>query len=161
MCNHDLRTSPETSSVLALNGSAPSVSVLNDFPSTVSIVHDLASGTSPGDDVVPIPPGLGVRVSFDGANHVVTLSGELDVRTRQLAENACLTGHGLAVVVDMSELSFMDCCGYAGLIAIRRALLAEGGSLTLTNQSGQPARLLALLGTAESMRQVESASTTR
>ena len=126
--------------------SAPSASVLEDFASSVSLVDDLA----------PSESTLRVSVSVDGANHVVNVSGELDVRTRQLVEQACLSGHDLAVVVDMSELAFMDCCGYAGLIGIRRALLAAGGSLTLTNQSGQPARLLALLGASESMRQVET-----
>jgi anti-anti-sigma factor len=126
--------------------SAPTASVLEDFAPSASLVDDLA----------PSENTLRVRVSVDGENHVVNVSGELDVRTRQLVEQTCLTGHNLAVVVDMAGLTFMDCCGYAGLIGIRRALLAAGGSLTLANQSGQPARLLALLGAAESIRQVET-----
>ena len=48
---------------------------------------------------------------------------------------ACRAGR-TAVVVEMSEMTFMDCSGYGGLVAIRRALLERGGSLTLTNQSG-------------------------
>jgi anti-anti-sigma factor len=125
VCIHDLRASPGTLSVSTLNESAP--------------------GT----------PVLDVSVSIDGGNHVVNVSGELDVRTRQVVEQACLTGHDLTVVVEMSELTFMDCCGYAGLVAIRRALLERGGSLTLTNQVGQPARLLDLLDAAESARLAE------
>jgi anti-anti-sigma factor len=122
--NHDLSASLGTLSVSTLNESAPGVPVLD------------------------------VSVSTVGADHVVSISGELDVRTRQLVEQACLAGHDL-VVVEMSELTFMDCCGYAGLVAIRRALLARGGSLTLTNQVGQPARLMALLDVTESARHAE------
>jgi anti-anti-sigma factor len=125
VCNHDLRASVGTLSV----------STLNESPLGA--------------------PALIASVSIDGDNHVVIVSGELDVRTRQLVEQACLTGQDLAVVVEMSDLTFMDCCGYAGLVAIRRALLARGGSLTLSNQTGQPARLLALLGAAESARHAE------
>jgi len=125
VCNHDLRVSHGTLSVSTLNESAPGAPVLD------------------------------VSVSIDGPNHVVNVSGELDVRTRQAVEQACLTGHDLAVVVEMSGLTFMDCCGYAGLVAIRRALLERGGSLTLTNQVGQPARLLDLLGATESARIAE------
>ena len=132
VCNHDLRASPGTLSVSTLDEPAHSA---RTAASTAFCVD--------------------VSVSTDGENHVVNVSGELDVRTRQLVEQACLTGHDLAVVVEMSELTFMDCCGYAGLVAIRRALLERGGSLTLTNQVGQPARLLALLGAAESARHAE------
>ncbi len=130
MSNHDVRASSGTLSVSTRNESAPS------------------------------PPVLDVSVSIDGESHVVNVSGELDVRTRQMLEHACLEGRHLAVVVDMSELTFMDCCGYAGLVAIRRALLERGGSLTLTDQHGQPARLMELLGAAESSRAVEHGATT-
>jgi anti-anti-sigma factor len=144
--NHDLRTSDETLSVSSLNG----------LPTIVSIPIGVAPNGSPVDELASSASNLRLRVSTDGGNHLVDVAGELDVRTRQLVEHACLTGHELSVVVDMSELTFMDCCGYAGLIAIRRALLAQGGSLTLTNQSGQPARLLDLLGAAELIRRVET-----
>ena len=135
MSNHDLRANPGTLSVSTL-----------DEPR-----HNVPAWNAPAPTVL----ALNVSVSTDAANHVVNVSGELDVRTRHLVEQACLTGRDLAVVVEMSELTFMDCCGYAGLVAIRRALLERGGSLTLTNQVGQPARLLALLGAAESARHAE------
>lgn len=91
-------------------------------------------------------PLLRVRVSIDGGQHVVNVSGELDADTRHVVEQACLAGDDAAVVVDMADLTFMDCCGYGGLIAARRALQERGGSLTVSNQAGQPARLMALLG---------------
>jgi anti-anti-sigma factor len=94
---------------------------------------------------------LDVFVSADVGHHVVNVSGELDVGTRDVVEQACLAGDDVAVVVEMAELTFMDCCGYAGLLAARRLLQAHGGSLTLSHQAGQPARLLALLGAVESV----------
>ena len=63
-----------------------------------------------------------------------------------VVEQACVAGDVVAVVVEMAELTFMDCCGYAGLVAARRVLQEHGGSLTLRHEVGQPARLLAMLG---------------
>jgi anti-anti-sigma factor len=101
--------------------------------------HDL--GTS--------PPPLNVSVSVDGENHVVNVSGSLDMGTRDFVEQACLAGDDMAVVVEMADLTFMDCRGYGALLAARRTIQERGGSLTLSNQVGQPARLLSLLGAVE------------
>jgi anti-anti-sigma factor len=60
------------------------------------------------------------------------------------------------VVIEMSALTFMDCCGYAGLVAARRVLEERGGSLTFSNQEGQPARLLVMLGAVDAVRAMES-----
>jgi len=77
------------------------------------------------------------------------VSGELDVATRAQVRDACLTGRGNSVVVEMAELTFMDCSGYGGLVAARRILEADGGSLKLRHQTGQPAELLELLARLE------------
>ena len=100
-------------------------------------------------DLRTSPPALTVSVSADGGNHVVNVSGELDMGTRDSVEQACLAGDDLAVVVEMAELTFMDCRGYGGLVEARRVIQARGGSLTLSNHVGQPARLLMLLGAVE------------
>ena len=109
--------------------------------------------TSPASLIVPT---LNVHVSMDGGKHVINVSGELDVRTRQYVEQACTEGDDPVVVIEMSELTFMDCCGYAGLVAARRQLQDRGGSLTLSNQGGQPARLLMLLGAVDAVRVMET-----
>lgn len=107
-------------------------------------------------------PSLNVHVSTVGGKHVVNLSGELDVRTRHFVEQACVAGDVVAVVVEMAGLTFMDCCGYAGLVAARRVLQEHGGSLTLRHEVGQPARLLAMLGVVDAVRAMESnGATTR
>ena len=65
--------------------------------------------------------------------------------SRNIVRRACLAGRRTAVVVEMSDMTFMDCCGYGGLVAARNDLQNHGGSLTLRNQAGQPAELLTML----------------
>jgi anti-anti-sigma factor len=90
-----------------------------------------------------------LRVSKHRGQRVVQIGGELDVATRVRAHQACLEGRGNNVVVEMADMTFMDCCGYGGLIAARQILQAGGGSLTLNHQTGQPAELLVMLGVLE------------
>ncbi len=95
-------------------------------------------------------PSFTVHVSKHGSHRVVRIGGELDIATRNKAKNACLEGRrGKFVVVEMAGMTFMDCCGYGGLLAARQILLAHGGSLTLNHQTGQPAELLDMLACLE------------
>jgi anti-anti-sigma factor len=89
--------------------------------------------------------GFTLHVSKHGGRRVVEIGGELDIATRNRAHLACLQGRGKFVVVDMADITFMDCCGYGGLVAARQILQAGGGSLTLRHQTGQPAELLDML----------------
>ena len=91
-----------------------------------------------------------LSISRDGGCRVVQIGGELDVATRNLVRRACLSGRRKTVVVEMGEMTFMDCCGYGGLVTARLALQEDGGSLTLRNQAGQPAELLTMLETLHS-----------
>jgi anti-sigma B factor antagonist len=77
---------------------------------------------------------------------VVALTGELDIATRQVAYDACVTSESRDIVVDLGAVSFMDCSGYGALMAARAEFGRRGGSLTLRNARGEPARLLLLLG---------------
>jgi anti-anti-sigma factor len=86
-----------------------------------------------------------VNVSRNGRHRVVEITGELDVASRNVVQRACMAGRRKAVVVEMADMTFMDCCGYGGLLAARRVLQSHGGSLTLRNQTGQPAELLDML----------------
>ncbi len=102
-------------------------------------------------DASPDDPRITVRVSRSGRRgRVVQIGGELDVASRGQVHRACLTGRRNEVVVEMTEMTFMDCCGYGGLVAARQTLRRHGGSLTLRNQSGQPAELLAMITKLES-----------
>jgi anti-anti-sigma factor len=86
-----------------------------------------------------------LRVFKRRGRRVVQIGGELDIATRSRARRACLDGRAKDVVVDMAGMTFMDCCGYSGLVAARQILQAEGGSLTLNHQNGQPAEFLVML----------------
>jgi anti-anti-sigma factor len=90
-----------------------------------------------------------LSVSRRGTHRVVQVVGELDVGTRERVRQACVTGRRRVVVVEMADITFMDCCGYGALVAARGALQANGGSLTLRNQKGQPADLLTMLSLLE------------
>ena len=103
------------------------------------------AGLRPSPVVDPDDVGFTVASSTDGLCRVVRFAGELDLLTCHVANRACLEGDRIAVMVDLAETTFMDCCGYGGLVAARLVLEQRGGSLTVRNQTGQPARLLALL----------------
>jgi len=103
-----------------------------------------ATMTSTADDLP-----FSLSISRDGRYRVVQIGGELDLVTRNLARRACLAGRRKTVVVEMGDITFMDCCGYGGLVAARVALQHDGGSLTLRSQAGQPAELLTMLAALE------------
>jgi anti-anti-sigma factor len=86
---------------------------------------------------------LSVCVSDAAGHRLIVASGELDSATCNSLYEACVAGRSGPVTVDLGDVTFMDCRGYSGLAAARTLLEADGCSLTLSNLSGQPARLLA------------------
>jgi anti-anti-sigma factor len=94
---------------------------------------------------LPGDPGFCIRVSEGARGRVVEVIGELDQSNRHLLHDACLGSVDVDVVVDLGDLTFMDCCGYAGFVSVGRALQDRGCSLALGNLKGQPARLLGLI----------------
>jgi anti-anti-sigma factor len=82
-----------------------------------------------------------------GGSHVVCLVGELDVATRRLVSeiadhNSCASD----IVLDLSELEFLDRGGFGAIVQLAKGFALQGRSLWLTGQVGEPARLLGLLG---------------
>ena len=109
-------------------------------------VHEIASHVgSLQYGLDPEQPYLTTRTSVEGHRQVVYLTGELDLHTRSICLQACLTNADSDVDVDISALTFMDCAGYGALIAARGALEQQSRTLTITNSTRQPAHLLALL----------------
>jgi anti-anti-sigma factor len=97
---------------------------------------------------------LGVDVS-DGLRvkrqlGVICVEGELDLATSDLIFEECVAGNTPEVVVDLTQLTFMDCSGYEALAAARSALEGEGRVLTFRNPRGAPAKLLGLIASLES-----------
>jgi len=87
---------------------------------------------------------------LEGGRHVVRVSGELDFGGRDVMIQSCACAdQSLDVVIDLSELTFMDCAGYGALMTARAAVGERGGSLTLANGVGEPTWLIGLIGQLE------------
>lgn len=102
---------------------------------------ELRAGVRPVDGP---NPALIVDVDSDGEDGVVRLRGELDAATRSQVLDLLAPGRP-ATVIDLTELTFLDCSGYRSLVATRLAVEGDGKTLTLRGPVGQPARLLELI----------------
>ena len=77
---------------------------------------------------------------------VLRLVGELDAAVREEVLRSLVDGDQRSVIVDLSQLVFMDCGGYGALVNALNLLDHRGASLTVVNATGQPARLFELVG---------------
>jgi anti-anti-sigma factor len=120
-----------------------------DPPTQHRVAHDCAR-TSPTDaephpDVLPSP---------DHPPAVVALTGELDVLTapdvRRVLQDAGADGD---VVVDLSEVTFIDCSNLGTLLEARNRL---GSRLSLRACSRPVQRLLALTGLCDAFTLVDA-----
>jgi anti-sigma B factor antagonist len=80
---------------------------------------------------------------------VITLRGELDLANKELLEDA--VGEALAarprrVVLDLSELDYLDSTGLAVLIAAKRRVDDGSCELRVVPGTGTVARLFAMTG---------------
>ena len=102
---------------------------------------------------------LVVRTAVDGDSQVVSLCGELDLAnagTAETALEAALGADGAQVIVDMSELEFIDSTGIALLVA---AIGKDGDAARVRFvPSASPAvtRVLELTGLAERLPLAEA-----
>jgi anti-sigma B factor antagonist len=97
---------------------------------------------------VPDEP-LSIQSSTEGATVRVRLTGELDLHTATaLSEHlASLTTQVVeAVVVDVSQLTFLDSSGLRALLSARDELQAVGATLTLQGVGGAVERVLGATG---------------
>jgi len=85
----------------------------------------------------------------------VRLLGEIDVSTieqvRQDLSDAVAGNPGAVVLVDMSEVSFLDSSGVGALITALKAATAEGGALGLRGVQPQGRKVFELTGLARVM----------
>lgn len=92
---------------------------------------------------------LVLEVVNDDGECVVHVAGELDLATRNRLFDTCTARNHLSMVVDLSRLTFMDCCGYGGIVASRKVIESVGRTLTVRGPTGEPARLLELIAHLE------------
>jgi anti-anti-sigma factor len=80
----------------------------------------------------------------------VALRGEVDASTRELLiaalDAAIGTAGAASVVVDLTDLRFMDCFGLSALIRGRQVADAHGVGYTIAHPSGTPLLVLAITG---------------
>ncbi len=93
----------------------------------------------------PVPdPDLSSTGGVDVLPRTFRPAGELDLATRCAIRQACLADGG-DVIVDLSDVSFMDCSAFGGLMAAADDLRNVHCTLSIINPTGQPACLLALI----------------
>jgi len=94
-----------------------------------------------------VDPGTQLSVQPAG-DDVVLVKGELDIRTCDRLEQAAgeLVDRGGRVVFDLSELTFCDSTGLAGLVRLHKRAVAAGGSLVLRSPVSRVRHLLTLTG---------------
>jgi anti-sigma B factor antagonist len=79
--------------------------------------------------------------------HVVALHGELDVVSADGLADGLVEVAGSTVVVDLSDLTFMDCSGIAALVMARNRVLANGlGQLVVTRPGAIVRKTLEAVG---------------
>jgi len=79
---------------------------------------------------------------------LVTLHGDLDMLTvdalRRLLDNACV-GDPQRIVVDLSDVPFVDVLSLSAILATADSLRDRGGALLVRGASGAVRRICALL----------------
>lgn len=81
------------------------------------------------------------------ASLLLRVSGEVDLATAGDLEKALTDAAGSSVVVDLTEVPFMDSTGLNALVNGRRAIMDAGGSIALVvTPESAVARLLDITG---------------
>ena len=98
----------------------------------------------------------GDRGAADGESVTVAVTGELDIATvpRFTARMGELVrrGHFRELVIDLSELTFIDAGGLRALADMRRRVEQQDATLVLEGVPPQMRRLIAIIGPARQFR---------
>jgi anti-sigma B factor antagonist len=107
-----------------------------------------------GQAAVSASAGLTVRdVDADG-EHTLVLAGELDIASAPILEAtvASLCDNGSrAIVLDLSELTFMDSTGLRAVLAADKLCSGNGQRFSLAGASGAVERLFELTGVTQAL----------
>ena len=86
-----------------------------------------------------------IIIESRGDARVVRIAGELDIACADRVLRRCTEDRTQHVVVDLADLTFMDCGGYQAFVAARTALVLRHRTLTLDGAVGEPRRLRELI----------------
>ena len=79
--------------------------------------------------------------------HIVALHGELDIVSAGGLADALVEVAGSTLVVDLSDLTFMDSTGIGALVVARNRIVADGqNQLVLSRPGGIVRRALEIVG---------------
>ena len=84
---------------------------------------------------------LRIRVCDGNDVHIVTLRGELDVFSGDAVFEVLTEIAGSTVIVDLSELTFIDAAGLGAIIAAKNEIERGGNKLELGGASGMVRRV--------------------
>ncbi|MBV8464178.1 MAG: STAS domain-containing protein [Acidimicrobiales bacterium] len=86
------------------------------------------------------------RGEAEGSPVVISVKGEVDLANApELKETLEREGAGRDVVLDLSELAFMDSSAIAVIVQARSDALGDGRTLSIRNPSDRARRLLELV----------------
>ncbi|MEV6898822.1 STAS domain-containing protein [Amycolatopsis sp. NPDC051372] len=99
---------------------------------------------------------FGLRLSHDrvGAVRVVRAAGEVDAATAEMLHEAAMLGGGeepTTLVLDLSEVTFLDSAGLTVLVRVERKQRAQGGSLAVVTRNRAVLRVLEITGLDRSL----------
>jgi len=112
-------------------------------------IRGAAAAASRKGHLMPVSPCLTITIHHCGRRSVLRLQGELDAATEERLR--CAIGSALdrspeLLVVDLSELGFMDCSGLAVLVWAHQRLAGQERELLLTGVQPVVQRLIRLTG---------------
>ncbi|MDP2710588.1 MAG: STAS domain-containing protein [Solirubrobacteraceae bacterium] len=114
---------------------------------------DLVSRTEPSRAEQAFAAGqLGIRSERRGSDHVVALSGELDLATAQGAESelrAAEATDAAQIILDLADLDFIDSTGLQLIIAADARCRAGGPRLRLLPGPPQVQRIFEITATTD------------
>jgi anti-sigma B factor antagonist len=93
--------------------------------------------------------GLTSDVSTHGARTIVSLAGEIDLSNHvalRATLNDLVVGGAVDLVLDLSDVTFMDSTGLGALIGTRRRVHAFGGSLAIVLTNAAIRRVFEITG---------------
>lgn len=105
--------------------------------------------------MAPVPtdvpaPRLQLDPSEEDGNHVLVLSGEVDLHTVPSLEDAIgRTPDDADLVLDLAGVTFLDSVGLRVMVSAHERISAAGGSLSVRRPSDAARRVLEITGLDE------------
>ncbi len=88
------------------------------------------------------------ELADDAGDHQVRLAGELDLASTPELANRLVAIAGSTVILDLSDLTFIDARGLAALVEARHRIEGQGDRLELRGAQGLVARVFEICGLA-------------